>query len=107
MCKGQQLCRQTGLLTADVPEKKMIQGRTGHSSLASLRPHERSSDEQQEVGSDILSTTESVCYENALCSSSLSATKTNESTLALTPSHVKPPPPGLPTDDSTKRGLRI
>ena len=85
----------------------MIQERTGHRSLDSLRLYEWSSAEQQGAVSDILSTTESVCYESVLCSSSLSATKTNESTLALTPSlsaHVKPPPPGLPSDDSTKRG---
>ena len=97
------MCRQTRLLTAYVPEK-MIQEHTGHRSLDSLRLYEQSSDEQQGAVSDILSTTESVRYKNALCSSSLSATKINESTVALTPSHVKPPPPGLPTDNSTKHG---
>ena len=97
------MCRQTRLLTAYVPEK-MIQEHTGHRSLDSLRLYEQSSDEQQGAVSDILSTTESVRYKNALCSSSLSATKINESTVALTPSHVKPPLPGLPTDNSTKHG---
>ena len=55
----------TKMFKAGVPEK-MIQVCTGHRSLHALRLYERSSTEQQGAVSDILSMTESVCYESAL-----------------------------------------
>ena len=52
------------MFEAGVPEK-IIQQRTGHRSLDSLRLYERSSTMQEQVVSEVVNSTKSVSFDNA------------------------------------------